>query len=176
MLERVDLGEQSAFERFGFGGDPGFRQQEFPHPLQRRIRDDWRRWLDRQGLGPEELRRKHPILVIDTYWTASGEAFCPAAMGLGYHIGPQGSIEICPALSFATEKVQDNGGDLHKTFNESQFLRGFTKFVKERTKGCVILEKPQELHSYIKECGAKDFDKHFVFAVYRSCYLNGSIL
>ena len=29
-----------------------------------------------------ELRRKHPILLIDTYWTASGEAFCPAAVGL----------------------------------------------------------------------------------------------
>jgi MoaA/NifB/PqqE/SkfB family radical SAM enzyme len=111
-------------------------------------------WMRKRLL---ELRRKHPIFIIDTYWTASGEAFCPAAMGLGYHIGPQGSIEICPALSFAKEKVQDNGGDLHKTFNESQFLRGFTKFVKERTKGCVILEKPQELHAYIKDCGAKDF-------------------
>ena len=46
----------------------------------------------------DELRRKHPIFIIDTYWTAEGEAFCPAAVGLGYHIGPQGSIEICPAL------------------------------------------------------------------------------
>lgn len=111
-------------------------------------------WMRKRLL---ELRRKHPIFVIDTYWTASGEAFCPAAMGLGYHIGPQGSIEICPALSFAKEKVQDNGGDLHKTFNESQFLRGFTKFVTARTKGCVILEKPQELHDYIQKSGAKDF-------------------
>jgi MoaA/NifB/PqqE/SkfB family radical SAM enzyme len=104
-----------------------------------------------------ELRRKHPILIIDTYWTASGEAFCPAAMGMGYHIGPQGSIEICPALSFAKEKVSDNNGDLYKTFNESDFLRGFTKFVKERTKGCVILEHPQELHNFIKDKGAKDY-------------------
>lgn len=111
-------------------------------------------WMRKRLL---ELRRKHPIFVIDTYWTASGEAFCPAAMGLGYHIGPRGSIEICPALSFAKERVQDNNGDLHKTFNESQFLRGFTTFVKERTKGCVILEKPQELHDYIKNAGAVDF-------------------
>ncbi len=111
-------------------------------------------WMRKRLL---ELRRKHPIFVIDTYWTATGEAFCPAAMGLGYHIGPRGSIEICPALSFAKERVQDNDGDLYKTFNESKFLRGFTSFVKERTKGCVILEKPQELHKYIKDSGAVDF-------------------
>lgn len=103
------------------------------------------------------LRRTHPILVIDTYWTATGEAFCPAAVGLGYHIGPQGSIEICPALSFAAETVRDRDGDLYQVFNESAYLRGFTKFVKERTKGCVILEYPQQLHEYIKDAGARDY-------------------
>ncbi|MEM7587543.1 MAG: radical SAM protein [Acidobacteriota bacterium] len=103
-----------------------------------------------------ELRRTQPMLIIDTYWTADGEAFCPAAMGLGYHIGPRGSIEICPALSFAAETVRD-GDDLYDTFNESQFLRGFQKFVTNRTKGCVILEHPQELHDYIQGSGAEDF-------------------
>jgi MoaA/NifB/PqqE/SkfB family radical SAM enzyme len=111
-------------------------------------------WMRKRLL---ELRRKHPILIIDTYWTAEGEAFCPAAMGLGYHIGPRGSIEICPALSFAKERVNDNGGDLYKTINESEYLRGFQKFVTKRTKGCVILEHPQELHAFIKEKGAVDY-------------------
>lgn len=69
------------------------------------------------------LRRRHPIFIIDTYWTAEGEAFCPAAMGLGFHVGPQGSIEPCPPLSFAREMIQDNGGDIYKTINESEFLR-----------------------------------------------------
>ncbi|MCY3023150.1 MAG: radical SAM/SPASM domain-containing protein [Planctomycetota bacterium] len=104
-----------------------------------------------------ELRRKQPILIIDSYWTANGVAFCPAALGLGYHIGPQGSIEICPALSFARERIGDNGGDLFKTINESRYLRGFTKFVTERTKGCVILERPQELHAYLQDSGAQDY-------------------
>jgi MoaA/NifB/PqqE/SkfB family radical SAM enzyme len=103
------------------------------------------------------LRRRQPILIIDTYWTASGEAFCPAATGLGFHIGPQGSIEICPPLSFAVERIQDNGGDVFKTINSSQFLRGFQQFVKERTKGCVILEHPQELVKFIQGHGAKDY-------------------
>lgn len=103
------------------------------------------------------LRRKHPIVIIDTYWTAEGEAFCPAAMGLGYHIGPRGSIEICPPLSFATDTLKDNGGDVQKTLASSQFLGGFEKFVNDRTKGCVILEHPQELVSYIKDHGALDY-------------------
>jgi MoaA/NifB/PqqE/SkfB family radical SAM enzyme len=103
------------------------------------------------------LRRRHPIIIIDSYWTADGEAFCPAATGLGFHIGPRGSIEICPPLSFATEMVSDNDHDVYKTINESEYLRGFQQFVKERTKGCVILEHPQELKEYIEGHGAKDY-------------------
>jgi MoaA/NifB/PqqE/SkfB family radical SAM enzyme len=104
-----------------------------------------------------EVRRKYPILIIDSYWTAEGEAFCPAAIGLGYHVGPKSSIEICPPLSFAVEHISDNKGDLTKTFNESHFLKDFQTFVKDRTKGCVILEHPQELANYIENKGAKDF-------------------
>ena len=110
------------------------------------------------------LRRKHPIVIIDTYWTADGEAFCPAAMGLGYHIGPRGSLEICPPLSFATDFVRDNGGDMVTTLQNSKFLQGFEKFVNDRTKGCVILEKPQELVKYIKDHGAKDVSGRDAFA------------
>lgn len=103
------------------------------------------------------LRKRHPIFIIDTYWTADGEAFCPAATGMGFHVNPRGGIEICPALSFARDMIKDNGGDLYKTINESQFLRGFQDFVHERTKGCVILEHPVELKNYIQGMGAKDF-------------------
>ena len=113
-------------------------------------------WMRRRLL---ELRRTHPILIIDTYWTAEGEAFCPAATGMGFHIGPQGSVEICPALSFATDTVVDReaGAQMQEVFEQSQFLKGFQGFVKERTKGCVILEHPQELHDYIEGTGAQDY-------------------
>ena len=103
------------------------------------------------------LRRKHPLFIIDTYWTADGEAFCPAATGLGYHVNPRGGIEICPALSFAREMVTDNGGDMTKTFKESVLIKGFQDFVQERTKGCVILEQPVQLKNFIHGTGAKDF-------------------
>jgi len=110
------------------------------------------------------LRHHHPIIIIDSYWTASGEAFCPAALGMGFHIGPQGSIEICPPLSFATNRISDNNYNLEKTITESPFLKGFQTFVKERTKGCVILEHPQELVEYIKGHGATDYSTRDAFA------------
>ncbi len=102
------------------------------------------------------LRRKHPIILIDTYWNAAGEAVCPASLGLGFHIGPGGSIEPCPPLSFARESIHDNEGDLFRTINESRFLRDFQKFVTDRTRGCVILEHPRELARFIRESGASD--------------------
>jgi MoaA/NifB/PqqE/SkfB family radical SAM enzyme len=103
------------------------------------------------------LRRKHPILLIDTYWNAAGEAVCPAALGMGLHIGPQGSIEPCPPLSFACQTIRDNGADLFETINRSRFLRGFQEFVHRRTRGCVILERPQELVAYLRGTSAGDY-------------------
>jgi MoaA/NifB/PqqE/SkfB family radical SAM enzyme len=103
-----------------------------------------------------KLRRKHPIILIDTYWNINGEAVCPAALGLGFHIGPRGSIEPCPPISFACETIRDHGGDLFRTINESQFLRGFQEFVAQRTRGCVILECPQELVDYLRGMSAQD--------------------
>ena len=109
--------------------------------------------LRRRLLG---LRRRQPIILIDTYWNAKGEAVCPAAKGLGFHLGPGGSIEPCPPMSFACETVRDNEYDLFKTINESELLRGFQEFVDERTRGCVILEHPQELVAFLKDHGAED--------------------
>jgi MoaA/NifB/PqqE/SkfB family radical SAM enzyme len=104
-----------------------------------------------------ELRRKHPIILIDTYWDAQGHAVCPAARGLGFHIGPAGDINPCPPLSFACETIDDHDGDLFRTINESEFLRGFQDFVDERTKGCVILEQPDELADFLRQSGVQDY-------------------
>ena len=103
------------------------------------------------------VRRRHPIILIDTYWNAAGEAVCPAALGLGFHIGPQGSVEPCPPLSAACQTIRDNDHNLFRTIDESRFLRGFQNFVKERTRGCVILEHPQALAEYLRSQSAVDY-------------------
>jgi MoaA/NifB/PqqE/SkfB family radical SAM enzyme len=110
------------------------------------------------------LRRRHPILLIDTYWDAEGNAVCPAALGLGFHLGPSGSIEPCPPMSFAAETIRDHDGDLFATINESRFLRDFQKFVHDRTRGCVILERPQELAAFLRESGVRDTSGRDAFA------------
>jgi len=101
------------------------------------------------------LRRRHPIILIDTYWNAAGEAVCPAALGLGFHVGPQGSIEPCPPLSFACQTIRD--GELFSTINESRFLRAFQEFVSARTRGCVILEQPGQLAEFLRDWGVTDY-------------------
>ena len=111
-----------------------------------------------------ELRRRHPIILIDTYWNAAGEAVCPAALGLGFHIGPRGSIEPCPPLSFACQTVRDNGGDLFATINESRFLREFQDFCRQCTRGCVILERPQELVEFLQSHSAADYSGRDAYA------------
>ncbi len=111
-----------------------------------------------------EMRRHEPIILIDTYWDARGEAVCPAAKGLGFHIGPGGSIEPCPPMSFACQWVSDHGGDLYRTINESRFLRSFQTFVEERTRGCVILEHPQALAEFLRNHDAADTSGRNAFA------------
>ena len=110
-----------------------------------------------------QLRRHHPLLIIDTYWDEKGRAICPAALGLGYHIGPEGSIEPCPPLSVASESIQ-NGTDPLGTILGSRFLRDFAQFVNERTRGCVILENPKELTEFLRNSGARDYSQGRLFA------------
>ncbi len=120
------------------------------------------------------LRRRHPIIIIDTYWDAQGRAVCPAALGMGYHIGPRGGIEPCPPLSFACETIRDNDADLFATINGSKYLRGFSQFVDRRTKGCVILEYPRELAEYLRGSGVVDYSGRDALAELAAADSHGS--
>ncbi|GAB6165802.1 radical SAM protein [Thermostilla marina] len=114
------------------------------------------------------FRRRHPIIIIDTYWDAEGRAVCPAAHGLGYHIDPKGGINPCPPLSFAAENVRHNDGRLVETINQSRLLQEFGTFVHQRTRGCVILEQPHELADFLEQHGALDTSGRDAYAELRS--------
>jgi len=101
------------------------------------------------------LRRKMPIILIDTYWDEKGYAVCPASKGMAFVIGPQGSIEPCPPLNVTREWLSDNGGDFYETMNNSEFLLRFREFIGqkydgERSQGCVIIDYPQELAEFFR--------------------------
>ena len=101
-----------------------------------------------KGWPLEALALDHDPQVIPTRFGEHGllqghdqtSACGWSPVGLGFHIGPQGSIEPCPPLSFACQTIGQNDGDLFQTINQSQFLRDFQQFVRKRTRGCVILE------------------------------------
>ncbi|MDR0871647.1 MAG: radical SAM protein [Planctomycetaceae bacterium] len=103
------------------------------------------------------LRRKMPLIIIDTYWDANGNAVCPASRGMAYVIASDGGINPCPPLTVAKEFVSDNGGDFYKTMNESGFLRRFRAFVhnqySETSQGCVIIDRPGELAEFFRQEG-----------------------
>lgn len=103
-----------------------------------------------------DLRRRHPLLLIDTYWDAEGQAVCPAALGMGYQIGPTGGVEPCPPLSFACETIREQGSDVYQLINGSRYVRAFQDFVNSRTRGCVILERPAELAGFLRRWSARD--------------------
>jgi MoaA/NifB/PqqE/SkfB family radical SAM enzyme len=103
-----------------------------------------------------DMRNRKPIGLIDAYWDDKGEALCPAATGISHHIGPMGDVEPCPVIQFATEKIQDNDGDLFKTMTESPLLQDFRRTAAQATRGCIVLERPDLLKELVERHGAAD--------------------
>ncbi len=85
-------------------------------------------------------RIKFPIIMIDSYWRADGEPFCPAAEGLSHHINASGYIEPCPVIQLARENIVD--GNIKNLYENSEFLKDFRNSILHKTKGCVLMEDP----------------------------------
>jgi MoaA/NifB/PqqE/SkfB family radical SAM enzyme len=102
------------------------------------------------ALSPEEIlrlrqflvdgRTKYPIVIIDSYWDADGNPFCPAAEGLSHHINPEGNIEPCPVVQFSCDNILN--GDLKDVYENSTFIKDFKSEVNKQTKGCILMENP----------------------------------
>lgn len=103
-----------------------------------------------------DMRLKKPIGIIDAYWDDKGQALCPAATGISYHIGPGGDIEPCPIIQFAGAKISDNGGDLFKTITEAEYLKDFRKVASQATRGCIVLERPDLLRELVLRHNLRD--------------------
>jgi MoaA/NifB/PqqE/SkfB family radical SAM enzyme len=102
-----------------------------------------------------DMRCKKPIIFIDAYYDAEGQALCPAATGFTHHINPWGAIEPCPIIQFAKESIHDER-PLSQVFNESQFLKDFRQLAASSTRGCIALERPDLLQQLADKHGAKD--------------------
>ena len=102
-----------------------------------------------------DIRLTAPLMIVDAYWDHDGNALCPAAVGMSHHVGPGGDIEPCPPVQFARENVGD-GRDLARTIGDSEFLRRFRSLCRETTQGCILLEHPERLESFLRQEKARD--------------------
>jgi MoaA/NifB/PqqE/SkfB family radical SAM enzyme len=94
-----------------------------------------------------DARVKYSIAIIDTYWDADGNGMCPAAEGLSHHINASGYVEPCPVIQFATDHI--DGKPLDRLYAESGFLADFRSEIKQKTKGCVMMEDPAWLAGFV---------------------------
>jgi MoaA/NifB/PqqE/SkfB family radical SAM enzyme len=102
-----------------------------------------------------EARTRYPLLLVDAYWDADGNALCPAAVGISHHVSPTGDLEPCPPVQFATETVGD-GRDVVRRVTRSPLLTAFRAEVPRLTRGCVLLDAPQEFAALVRRVGARD--------------------
>ncbi len=102
-----------------------------------------------------DIRLTAPLVVVDAYWDDKGRALCPAAVGIANHVSPDGYIEPCPPLQFAKDNIGDGTG-LYDLFNHSAFLASFRTMCCKTTQGCIIMDRPERLATFIKEEGAID--------------------
>ncbi|MCX7887147.1 MAG: hypothetical protein N3B01_07860 [Verrucomicrobiae bacterium] len=102
------------------------------------------------------MRNRKPIIIVDAYWDNEGRALCPAAVGISHHIGPWGDIEPCPVIQFAGAKTTDNGGDIFETITRATYLADFRRTVGAVTRGCVLLEHPGLLRTWVSRHNLRD--------------------
>lgn len=102
-----------------------------------------------------EMRCKKPIIVIDAYYDADGNALCPAATGFTHHVNPWGDIEPCPIIQFSADSIHEDR-PLSETFNQSDFLKDFRQVAASSTRGCIALERPDLIQDLVKAHDAKD--------------------
>lgn len=102
-----------------------------------------------------DIRTKAPLIVVDAYWNHLGEALCPAATGIAYHIHPEGWIEPCPPLQFACDSIGDGTG-IYDIIRNSDMLARFRTLCRETTRGCILMEHPDLLADWIRDRQARD--------------------
>jgi hypothetical protein len=85
------------------------------------------------------------MVLIDSYWRANGEPFCPAADGLSHHINPAGQIEPCPVIQLTRENID---GELVGIYENSAFIKDLRNDINKKTNGCILMEDPQWLKAF----------------------------
>jgi MoaA/NifB/PqqE/SkfB family radical SAM enzyme len=97
-------------------------------------------------------RTRLPMVLVDSYWRANGEPFCPAADGLSHHINPSGNLEPCPVIQIAGENFFN--GEPAAIYENSELLRDFRRQIRSKTNGCVLMEDPAWVKDFAEKHNA----------------------
>lgn len=103
-----------------------------------------------------EQRQNSPVVLIDVYWDDKGRAICPGATGMSHHISPSGAVEFCPIVQMSKEFLNADASNLGQLYHDSAFLRQLREMVSHTTRGCILMEDPQRLASFLREQGAQE--------------------
>ena len=101
-------------------------------------------------------RMNAPVALIDVYWDEEGRAICPGATGMSHHISPSGAIEFCPVIQMATDFINSDASNMTELYAKSQFLTDMRRRIAQSTRGCIIMDNPQQMAEIIKEYDAKE--------------------
>ncbi|MFA6929819.1 MAG: radical SAM protein [Lentisphaeria bacterium] len=111
-----------------------------------------------------EQRCKAGILIIDAYWDHQGRALCPGATGLSHHISPGGAVEFCPPIQFASGVLGPKAENLEEILQQPPLLKELRSFVADKTRGCILLEDPQNLAEFLRQHQARDSSNRDAYA------------
>jgi MoaA/NifB/PqqE/SkfB family radical SAM enzyme len=103
----------------------------------------------------EQRRRCRAAVLIDAYWDHEGRALCPAATGISHHISAEGFVEPCPPVQCSDCRLAPSGG-VAEAVGGSAWLAAFRARVPAWTRGCALMDHPEELGRLARECRAVD--------------------
>ena len=64
---------------------------------------------------------------------------------MSHHISPSGALEFCPVIQMATDFLNADASNLTGLYAGSQFLSEMRRQVAETTRGCIMMENPQQM-------------------------------
>lgn len=103
----------------------------------------------------EQRRRCRSAVIIDAYWDHEGRALCPAATGISHHISAKGDVEPCPPVQCSDCRLTLSG-DVAASVEGSAWLSAFRTRVPGWTRGCALMDHPQDLACLAEASGAWD--------------------
>jgi len=103
----------------------------------------------------DERKRCKSAVIVDAYWDQKGEAVCPGAMGVSHHINAMGNVEPCPPIQCSDCRLTTES-DIAAEIIGSKLLEDFREEIPKLTRGCVLMDHPEELSQLARDAGAID--------------------